>query len=138
MLRFILNIVFILSIQQNKQLKMPVNVRVSVSTHVLKRTRAMALLGGRFDFNAPRLRFSGITIGKSVDQDNKVLFEVVLDELLDNTLALHGTSLKYEGPKIRQESDFNVANAFMERKNTNDGEDVTISKMPKLMRKRWL
>ncbi|CEP19905.1 hypothetical protein [Parasitella parasitica] len=55
-----------------------INVRASVSTHFLKRTRVMTLLEGRFDFNAPRLRFNGITTGKSVDQHNKVLFEVYL------------------------------------------------------------
>ncbi|CEP09743.1 hypothetical protein [Parasitella parasitica] len=76
-----------------------IDVRVSVSTHFLKRTRAMALLGRRFDFKAPRLRFSGITTGKSVDQLNKVLFEVLLDELPDDTLTLYGTSLQCEGPK---------------------------------------
>ncbi|CEP18451.1 hypothetical protein [Parasitella parasitica] len=83
-----------------------VNVHVSAPAHFLKRTGAMALLGERYNFNAPRLRFSGITTGKSVDQDNKALFEVVLDELPDDTLTLDGTSL-----------------TVMERNDADDGGD---------------
>ncbi|CEP18520.1 hypothetical protein [Parasitella parasitica] len=100
-----------------------INVRASVSTHFLMSTRAMEILGRRFDFNAPHLRFSGITTGNNVDQHNKVLFEVVLDELPDDTLTLYGTSLKYGGPKIRKERGVNVSNIVMERNDTNDGED---------------
>ncbi|CEP19583.1 hypothetical protein [Parasitella parasitica] len=72
------------------------NLRVSVSTHFLKRTRAMALLEERFDFNAPRLSFNGITTGKSVDHHNKFLFEAVLDKLPDDILTLNRSSLQYE------------------------------------------
>ncbi|CEP10495.1 hypothetical protein, partial, partial [Parasitella parasitica] len=89
--------------------KLDINVRASVSTHFLMRTRAMELLRRRFDFNAPHLRFGFV--------------EVVLDELPDDTLTLYGTSLKYEGPKIRKERGVNVSNAVMERNDTNDGED---------------
>ncbi|KAG2192936.1 hypothetical protein INT47_001300 [Mucor saturninus] len=100
-------------------LNLNVNVRVSVSAHFLRKTRAVELLRGRFDFNAPRLRLNGITTAKSTDAKNKVLYNVVFDELPDTTFVLYGTSLKHEGPIVRQETIVNHSNTATTVSNTN-------------------
>ncbi|KAG1436715.1 hypothetical protein G6F56_013437 [Rhizopus delemar] len=81
-----------------------INVRVSVSAHYLKSTRAPELLQGRVEFAAPKLRFKGKIMSHKIRDDGKVMYGVILDDLPDNTFELYSTSLKYDGSKKR--SDF--------------------------------
>ncbi|KAG1462936.1 hypothetical protein G6F56_005405 [Rhizopus delemar] len=76
-----------------------INVRVSVSTHYLKSTRAPELPQGRVDFVTPKLRFKGKVVSHKIRDDGKVMYGVILDDLPDNTFVLYGTSLKYDGSK---------------------------------------
>ncbi|KAG2234194.1 hypothetical protein INT48_005994 [Thamnidium elegans] len=101
-----------------------VNVRISVSAHFLKKARAPQLLFGRFNFNAPGLRFEGVTASRDVDHNGKVMFNVVLDELPDHTLRLFGTSLKYAGPRVPLREHVNVSNIAIssEEGNLDDAE----------------
>ncbi|KAI7869838.1 uncharacterized protein EV154DRAFT_487897 [Mucor mucedo] len=104
-------------------LNLGVNVCVPVSAHFLRKTRAVELLRGRFDFNAPRLRLNGITTAKSTDAKNKILCNVVFDELPDTTFVLYGTSLKHEGPIVRQETIDNHSNTATTVSNNNTPEE---------------
>jgi hypothetical protein len=82
-------------------LRLDLDVRISVSAHYLKKTRAPELLRGAVDFNSPGLRFSGVTTKRYERNDGKTVFNVRFDDLLPNiTFNLFGSSLKYGGPRV--------------------------------------
>ncbi|KAG2211228.1 hypothetical protein INT47_006348 [Mucor saturninus] len=84
--------------KQNKRIA--ANSLISVSSHYLRKTEARELLKGRFDFNAPGLRFYGTVISTNPGANDKVICEVRLDECPDHTFTLFGSSLKFEGPRV--------------------------------------
>lgn len=51
----------------------------------------------KFDWNTPRLSFRGMT-GSSFVEDGVIMYEVSLDDIPDETLALRATCMKYVGP----------------------------------------
>jgi hypothetical protein len=97
--------IFINSSRSSKNKKMPriskhlnANSKVKVSARFLRQTDAPERLTGRYDFNAPGLSFEGHTIAQSTNDEQRVVFDVVLDELPDVVYTLLGNSLKYVGP----------------------------------------
>lgn len=68
---------------------------VTVSARFLRTTTAKTLLEGQYDFGAPLLSFKGRTVAQSVTNDQRTVFDVVLDVLPNEIYQLAPTSIKY-------------------------------------------
>ncbi|ORZ18086.1 hypothetical protein BCR42DRAFT_436833 [Absidia repens] len=70
------------------------NSKVKVSARFLRKTDAPDRLTGLYDFNSPRCRR---TIARYTNEEQKVVYKVVLDVLPDKVYTLLGNSIKYVG-----------------------------------------
>lgn len=77
--------------------KLDVNVLVTVSKRFIKDVEVKNNLQQKYDWNTPRLSFKGKTVSRS-EEDNVVMYGVILDDVPAITLSLKEGCLKYVGP----------------------------------------
>ncbi|KAL4214148.1 hypothetical protein AB4K20DRAFT_1879007 [Rhizopus microsporus] len=79
--------------------KLDVNVKVSVSRRFITDITVKTILLREHDWNEPRLSFQGKTIARSEEND-KVMYDVLLDEANGHILKLSEGVIKYVGPSF--------------------------------------
>lgn len=74
-----------------------INVLVSVAKRFIVNDEVKAVLVSKYDWNTPRLSFKGKTIA-TCSVNDKVFYDVILDEVPATTITLKEGCLKYIGP----------------------------------------
>lgn len=77
--------------------KLAINVLVSISKRFINNVEAESILRDKYDWNTPLLSFKGVTTGRS-EVNNRVLYDVVLNEVPGITLTIKQGCIKYLGP----------------------------------------
>ncbi|CEG63120.1 hypothetical protein RMATCC62417_00322 [Rhizopus microsporus] len=79
------------------QQKLDANVKVSVSKRFVTNSTLKTILLREHDWNEPKLSFQGKMIARSEEND-KVMYDVLLDEASGHILKLSEGAIKYVGP----------------------------------------
>jgi hypothetical protein len=74
------------------------NSIVKINAKFFKKTDVPAFLGQRYDFSSPGLTLNGRTVSKRTNDEGKIVFNVILDDLPGMAYTLYGTQIKYVGP----------------------------------------